>query len=172
MLGTINSVNDLLGNLLNWSYLQRDNINIHIKEIEISDLADKCIKLYEGAAQNKNIVLMNTIPVNMTVKADNNLMQVVIRNLLNNAIKFSNVNSKVSVKFENNTLSVEDEGAGISSDAIKQILNGKFNSDNGSEGAGTGLGLNLVYSCIKAQNLNWDIYCEQGAGTIVKIFFN
>ena len=147
---TAKSTNELLQNLLEWSRLQKDGITYKPERINLSIFIGNCYESVRFAAGKKNISLEVDIPEGLTVQADPNMLQTIIRNLVMNAIKFTRTGGKVKVEArlsdENVILfSVKDSGIGMS----KQMLENLFRIDVNVSREGTdsepstGLGLIL-----------------------------
>ena len=149
------SVYSVLDNLLLWANSQRDNVNYQpMKQKIINAVADNVLLLNAGA-NKKGITIQNNIPEAITATFDNDLISTVIRNLINNAIKFTKQGGTVSINVEKgehfHTIIVSDTGVGISPDRIGKILNRTlyettFGTDTEK---GSGLGLKLCLEFIE-----------------------
>lgn len=139
----------LLDNLLTWAQSQTGSLTFNPKKIEISSITDKTIHLLANIAKNKNISIQSEIEKNQYVFADNNMLETIFRNLISNAIKFTNNNGLVvvSMKKENNQIvfSIQDNGIGIAPKNIANLfaINQKNNTLGTNDETGTGLGLML-----------------------------
>jgi two-component system sensor histidine kinase/response regulator len=152
MIEIINDSSDqvysLLDNLLNWSRAQRGTLHFNPRMTNIVSLIDSKIDLMNFQAENKNIKIeFDHTPEDIEFEIDPDLINVVIHNLLTNAIKFSHAEGKIRVnsKIENNHLiiSVSDNGIGISKDDAKKLFShdARFTSKGTNQEPGTGLGL-------------------------------
>ncbi len=139
----------LLDNLLNWARAQTGKIQYIPDEFDLNYLVNEVKNLINPQAVTKNIDIRVDIEKNLTIFADDDLLTTVIRNLLTNAIKYSNPFSNIEVRGYNTgnneaVLSITDHGIGIS-DSYKDKL---FNIDRGESRAGTmnekGTGLGLI----------------------------
>ncbi len=138
---------DLLDNMVDWSASQTGDLKINYENVDLCEITSSVIELTLSQASKKNVKIVNKIEKCYTVRADKYMLQVVLRNLLTNAIKFSYKNSEVIIsaieKEDETIVSVSDTGTGID----KEILNKLFGSEKqmssvGTSGeAGTGLGL-------------------------------
>ncbi len=144
----------MLDNLLLWSRSQRGIIQFKPKTINLYSLAGEILEPMYQMAENKNISLINTIPEDIAVTADKDLLTIIIRNLITNAIKYTHKGGNVSIvahlnadnENENYTqISVIDNGVGISlAIQAKLFLITETQSTEGTENeSGTGLGLIL-----------------------------
>lgn len=146
----VKNVYHLLGNLLEWARLQKDNIEFTPKNLSLSNLASECIDTINPIALHKGISIINEVPESQTVFADERMIATVIRNLLSNSVKFTRRGGKVyarATKTENEIVefSVVDTGVGMAQENIKKLfkMEQKIHSI-GTEGEpSTGLGLLL-----------------------------
>lgn len=145
----------LLENLLTWAQSQTGSIEFSPKKLEIISIADKTINLLSNIAQNKNIVIRSQIEKNEYVIADRDMLETILRNLVSNAIKFTQTNGEVlfSMTKENNqtVFSVKDNGIGISSEKSAELftIDQKHSTFGTNDEAGTGLGLMLCKEFVK-----------------------
>ncbi len=146
---------DLLENLLVWASAQIKGIPLKVEHIKIHKLVDQNIKILNSSSNQKNISLLNLTDENELAYADLNMVNLVLRNLISNAIKFTKSGGEVSIstEIENNYLkvSVIDNGIGISKDKLKIMFT--QHADSSSKGTanekGTGLGLLLCKDFIE-----------------------
>ena len=150
------NVYNLLDNLLNWSRSQRGTIRYNPQMTNIVELIDNKIELLNHQAANKNILLeFESAPEGILLEIDVDLMNVVIQNLLTNAIKFTPANGKIQVRCDadNNTLriSIKDSGVGISEEDMKKLFRSDihFTSKGTENETGTGLGLLICKDFVK-----------------------
>ena len=138
----------LLDNLLIWAKSQMEGIRAHPAMLTLFPLAQEISQLVAGQAEHKNINIHVDIPVSLQAYADLDMVMIVLRNLLTNAIKFTNERGTVRIigsRHDNFVhIKVEDTGVGISEEAQKQLFIENNNSTAGTLGEkGTGLGLLL-----------------------------
>ena len=162
----------LLTNLLEWSIMQRGVTEFNPKNIPVADFINDSIDLYTEQARLKEIEIDINIPENVTVFVDNNMMKTVIRNLLSNALKFSNSGGKIiisAVVSENNTVEIKVKDSGIGMD--KDLINDLFKIDKKTSRKGTnnepstGLGLYLCKEYVEKQNGKITVLSEEGKGS-------
>jgi signal transduction histidine kinase len=143
-----NHTRTLLNNLLDWTLLQMDKLNLQATKINLHRIADENIQLL-GSVQNKQIKLVNAIPDNAFAMADSNTTNLVIRNLMTNAIKFTNDGGTVELSAEEKPnewlIHVKDNGIGINSDVVKILFDktAPYTTRGTANEKGTGLGLIL-----------------------------
>ncbi len=149
------SAYNLLINLLEWSRMQLKRISFEPIELNIYALTKEEIAVQQHVANAKNISIRNEIQDELIAFADVNMIRTVLRNLISNAIKFSNEGSQINItgnsmpKFV--TVCVEDKGVGISEDRLKVlfILKNQQSTLGTAKEKGTGLGLNLCKEFIE-----------------------
>ena len=161
----------LLDNLLTWAQSQTGSLTFNPKKIEISSITDKTIHLLANIAKSKNISIQSEIEKNQYVFADNNMLETIFRNLISNAIKFTETNGEVllSMTRENNQIvfSVQDSGIGIPSEKITNLFDIKHrNTTSGTnDEPGTGLGLMLCKGFVKKHGGKIWVESEMGKGS-------
>jgi len=145
----------LLENLLQWSLSQMDALEPDMQKIELNAEVNTIFDIFQLSADEKHVRLVNLVPQNRLVLADVNILSVIIRNLISNAIKYSYPNTDITISAVPNgdfvEISVEDKGIGISEKNAKKIfrLDSKLQTRGSSGESGTGLGLILVYEFVK-----------------------
>lgn len=143
-----NHTRTLLNNLLDWTLLQMDKLNLQAAKIDLRKIVDENIQLL-ASVQNKQIKLQNNIPDNALAFADSNTVNLVIRNLMTNAIKFTNDGGTVVIAAEEKRsewqVSVEDNGIGMNADVLKILFDktAPYTTRGTANEKGTGLGLIL-----------------------------
>lgn len=162
----------LLNDLLEWSRSQLGAIHVELQDVIITDLLEKELVILKQQAERKEVNLkVEHIGSEFAVIADPDLISTVIRNLISNAIKFSNLGNTVLVllKFEDNifTFSVKDEGIGMSKEKIEKLFKVvTAESTRGTAGEkGTGLGLLLCADFIAKHNGEILVESEVGKGS-------
>jgi signal transduction histidine kinase len=170
LLKQFNSMDFTLTNLLEWARSQmkgetylKENLNLH-------EIVENAIKLLLPLAQLKEMTICNQIPVSNIVHADLNHVRFIIRNLLNNAIKFTykqgNITIGVDRKDEQYVIAVRDTGIGISKEEQSKLFAMSTNiSTQGTDGEkGTGLGLILCKEFVEKNNGKIWVESEKGQG--------
>lgn len=162
---------DLLKNLLEWARLQTGKIEFIAVDFLLNDLLKETIDLLNDAASQKSIQIINTITQEMTIHGDKSMIGSVLRNIISNAIKFSNPGGKITIsteKNENETLfSVNDNGIGISKeDQLRMFrIEENFSVKGTQNEKGTGLGLILCKEFIEKHGGKIWVESEEGVGT-------
>jgi len=165
----------LLENLLLWSRSQTGRLEIEIKDLDLYEIVLENFSIFNSYAQTKNVLLETNISEDIKVKADENMLNTIFRNLIQNGIKFSNEGGKVLINAEkeNNYIkvSVEDNGVGMDNETMNKLFELDINkSRSGTAGeAGTGLGLILCKDFI--ERLGGKIFVESQLNKGSKFIF-
>jgi len=144
----IGSISYTLDNLLQWSLSQMKGETTNIEKIELGEIVTETINFYQEVAKQKNLQIVNQIDNSVLVMADKNQLRLILRNLLNNAIKFSFVGGSISlfytIKGKEIEITVSDTGVGMTGEQLKALFSPANRSTLGTSGEkGTGLGLLL-----------------------------
>ncbi len=137
----------LLENLLQWAYLQKGKIVVDKQKVDLYEITEETVKVLKPRAEEKKIKLINFVEKEMFAFSDRNLVQTVIRNITNNAIKFTKEDGKIELKAQkqgdNILYSIADTGIGMDEETKEKLFKLDENiSKPGTSGEkGTGLGL-------------------------------
>ncbi len=162
---------DLLENLLTWSRMQTKSIHYNPEVFNINSKINQSVDMLEGALTKKNITVDVIEEDTIEVFADANMFSMVIRNLVSNAIKFTNENGKISIYIKKEKdfcqIVVQDNGIGISPEIVQRIFLLESNhSTRGTNGEkGTGLGLILCKEFIEKHSGKIWVESEIGKGS-------
>ena len=166
----------LLENLLLWSRAQRGIIDFSPQNKNLYLLSFETIQLLSQLAENKSITLINQIPKDIYVDADENMLLTILRNFVSNAIKFTpnrgeiTLNAK-AIKGENKRdyteITVKDSGIGISKENQAKLFQIAENiSTEGTDNEkGTGLGLILCKEFVEKHGGKIEVESEVGKGS-------
>jgi len=166
------SVYVLLENLLTWSQLQRGLMEYHPKEFLLHESIEGVIQLFSSNVEHKQISLRNLIPETVLVYADMNMVNTVIRNLVSNALKFTDSGGKIEISTCRHgqyiEISVLDTGMGIPEAELQEFFRiGNQATMTGTAGEkGTGLGLPLCRDLIKKNGGRLKVESEVEKGTV------
>ncbi|PXY02670.1 hypothetical protein DF185_00830 [Marinifilum breve] len=165
----VTRVLNLTDNLLSWSLNQSGKLPFTPVVIPVKKLLSGILEIYKTGAQQKNILLELSLSQNLFVYADRPMLETVVRNLLNNALKFTPEGGLIvlgaGIKEDHTEIYIEDSGVGISDEAISHI----FELDTTSSGTrgekGNGLGLILCKDFIERNHGKIWVESEEGHGT-------
>ena len=174
---------NLVENLLQWSRCQSKNMKYYPEKINLKELVTDIFSVLQFNAKNKNITLNSKIHENTYVFADSNIVSIVIRNLVSNALKFTDNGGKIVVKTrqclvsttsieKNNSIeiSVIDTGIGISEENIDKLfkINTNYTTQGTSDEKGTGLGLIICKEFIEKSGGKIWVESKPGIGSTFK----
>jgi signal transduction histidine kinase/tetratricopeptide (TPR) repeat protein len=144
----VTSASNLLDNLLYWAESQMNGEAKKASVFDLNQVIKNNIELFSRQATQKSIIVTNHIDSKLMIFADKDMLDLVIRNLLNNAIKFCNQNDKIDFSYKKFDtfieICIQDTGVGIEPKRIKKLFGEGHKSERGTAGEkGTGLGLTL-----------------------------
>lgn len=140
----------LLDNLLQWSMIETGNLSWRPKRLHLHQVVENVLNLLSGTAFHKKITLVNEVDLEVNVYGDLIMLESVLQNIINNAIKFSHLGAKVTISCtqEDNDLiriMVTDTGVGMNQEQMNRLFDMEYTATRpGTNGErGTGLGLLL-----------------------------
>lgn len=165
-----NHTRTLLNNLLDWTLLQMDKLSLQPARIDLRKIVEENVQIV-SSLQTKQITITNNIPEEAFGFADSNTINLVVRNLLTNAIKFTNDGGEVTLSAGHEDgewiLSVHDNGVGIRHE-VQQILFDKtspYTTRGTANEKGTGLGLILCKEFVEKNGGRIWVESEEGKGS-------
>ena len=172
---TIKSVQNayfMLENLLFWAKSQRDEIEFYSEEIDLAAHIDDTIEPLIPLAADKDIIITTNIDSNVAVLGDSNMLTIVIRNLISNAIKFTPRGGNIAIRSsvvnpETVRIEVKDTGVGLTADQIAGLYKpGLHKSERGTQNEkGTGVGLSLCSEFLEHHGSVLNIESVPGKGS-------
>ncbi|MBC7847215.1 MAG: tetratricopeptide repeat-containing sensor histidine kinase [Flavobacterium sp.] len=176
--GIANGAYSLLDNLLHWALLQTKQLYFHKESVHLFSIVKQIEYNYKPLLLDKSIVFENSVSKNCFIFVDLDSLKIVLRNLLDNAIKFSNENGKISFFTQENNpgfcqLVIEDTGLGMDENTIKEILKDSelLAKKSDSETIGTGLGMQLCKQMVKKNGGTIQIESKLHKGTKIMLTF-
>lgn len=173
---TVANVDLLLENLLNWVRTQSESLQAYREEIQIRTLVHTAISEAQAQLKAKNIhVSLMEMGEGDVVMSDPNFVSFALRNILSNAIKFSEENSTITISCSHSEdmdcLEIRDYGRGMNADTLERLrANNISRSGNGTGNEkGTGLGIGLSMEFLEKVGGMLEIDSELGEGTRVRI---
>ena len=161
----------LLDNLLKWTKSQIGRMNTVFQEVDISEVVLFASKMSDVVAQVKNIEVEYEIPGPITVSCDVDMVKTIMRNLMSNAIKYSQEGGKIVVAVSETpthaAISVRDNGIGIKEEDIPKLLNPEthYTTYGTKNEEGSGLGLQLVQDLTHRNGGSLTIESKEGEGS-------
>lgn len=166
-----------LENLLNWAKAQMNGIIVKPVSVNAKELIEDILKIYTDLAKEKSIQLCNNIPENLYFVCDRHHADLIVRNCINNALKFTHEKGRISIESTINhefvNIIIVDNGTGIAKEKISSLFSiEKHFSEQGTKGEkGTGLGLLLCKEFITKNNGNIHINSKLNQGTELILSF-
>ncbi len=171
-----NALSKLTDNLLNWALTQRDVMPYQPREIQVLEIAEGVKEFFGAMLDDKQLQLRIEVPEYIYAYADQNALNTIIRNLVDNAIKYTPKEGTITIGAEAEEkfikLFVKDTGVGIPSEKIQSIFELQKNkSEQGTQGEkGTGLGLHLVNELVRLNQGKIEVESTMHKGTMFLIY--
>lgn len=161
----------LLENLLTWARLQQGAIKCRPEVINLSEAATENLALFLPRAEQKGLELRNSIPAHATAYADYTMVATILRNLVSNALKFTDAGGQVSVSANAQDhlveIAVTDTGGGIPPEGLARLfrIDATYTGLGTAGEQGTGLGLILCKELVEQQGGRIWVESAVGQGT-------
>lgn len=161
----------MMDNLLGWAQSQMNGLSINKRSFDLSLAVKSVLDQFKLQLESKKIEMNVEVPENSNIYADYDLMKLVIRNLIANAIKFSNPGSSITLRANKNDdgkyrIAVIDQGVGIPEEHQSKIFSDQhFTSKGTNKEKGSGLGLNLCKEYVEKHGGSIWFETEENQGT-------
>jgi len=162
---------DLVNNLLYWARSQMNGIQASPVLLQAEPLAAAALNLFAIQAAEKNVILENELPGDFTVYVDKDMLKLVFRNTISNAIKFCRPGDKITIESGAVVggfveISVTDTGTGIKKEVLEKLNSRQSVTTSGTSAElGTGLGLMLCHEFVERNGGQFRVLSEWGKGT-------
>jgi signal transduction histidine kinase len=169
---SIQSVSDLLENLLLWAKSQRGELSFHPEHVQLNMMIHKNLQLFKTIADHKDISLNVELAKDYYVYVDVNMIMTVLRNILSNAIKYTSSGGLISIRVapreEYYTVAVSDTGVGFDEKTGQEILDARnfYTTFGTNNETGSGLGLILCKEFVERNGGNIWAESEPDRGTV------
>ena len=154
-------IEELLSRLLLWNRFESGEQKLHLSKFDLKPLALDIANNLEDKYKNRQIVVEGNA---LVVKADKALMEIVIKNLVENALKYSD--EVVKIELVDKEIRVIDFGVGISKENIEKVTKKFFRTDDHSWDNSMGLGLAIVKQILKLHSTTLKIESEEDRGSV------
>ncbi len=169
----VNSKNlyNFVKNLLTWSRAQQKKIKPSPENLLLGDEVNNVVEVHRTMAVNKGIRLVNSVPANIHIFMDKNMLNAILRNLVSNALKFTFSGKKVEMlaREKDNFVEVEvkDQGVGMDKKAVETLFDPerKIKSNGTNNEKGTGLGLFIVKEFVEKSGGSLRVESQPNIGT-------
>ena len=167
----------LLNNLLDWSRSQLQRMEFNPRYLSLTEILDEIVGLFSSPIEKKQIAVSTNIETDLKLMADEAMLKTILRNLISNAIKYSNEKGEIKISAykegQSAVLSVADNGLGIAREKIDNLFSLEMHTSSpGTSGEqGTGLGLILVNDFVGKHHGKILVQSAPGKGTTFNISF-
>jgi len=172
----LQSVSILLDNMLHWAQSQmKGEHTLDIERINIKRKVLKSISVLGDAARQKGINIHSDVPAEIWARGDKNHIDIIVRNLVSNAIKFTHEGGDIRITAETEgtitSIHIADNGVGMTPEQLNHLLDRDiYLSTTGTEGEkGTGLGLALCFDLVKKNHGDIKVSSSPGKGSVFTI---
>lgn len=174
LLQTTRNTSDILNNLLIWTSRQIKGINVELQRVRLLELVQHVITSQQNLAEQKSITVSVDVSDDIYLTADTNLLELALRNVLNNALKFTGDRGLVELTAEliekEVLIKVSDNGIGMMKEQMTQLFGLDIHSTFGTNNEkGIGLGLVLTKEFLEAQGGNIRAESREGFGSTFSI---
>ena len=175
MTNTAQELQLLSTNILNWIKYQNENRRLTKETFNVHELVNQVLGVLHSLAHQKNLTLVNNVSKTLEIRQFFEPLKILVYNLLTNAINFSEKGIIIISAQPGNetvTMTVQDEGAGMTAEQIKNIRADQFivSAANIDNRKGNGLGYLIIKDLIKMMDASLHIESEKGKGTIVSVY--
>jgi two-component system sensor histidine kinase/response regulator len=175
LLKSTNNAMEMLSSLLHWSKSQMEGPNVNLVVVNLLSVLQGTMEMERTHALKKDISLNYYIPNELDVIADVNMLQLVVRNLISNAVKFTPSGGQITIEAEvisyECRITINDNGKGIPLDKQGRIFSIKSDPEFGTDNErGVGLGLVLCKEFIERQGGRIGFESSPGLGSRFFIF--
>lgn len=170
-------INETLENILHWSKSQLQGWTRNVDTCNLHDLVTKTKELFQVVADEKSITIENNTPRSQSIHCDCNQLELILRNLIHNAIKYTPAGGKVTVNTTSTDelfeISVVDNGIGMTEAQLEKLLSGNnTHTTPGTSGEkGTGLGIYLCKEMVEYNGGSLIVESQVEKGTTFKVSF-
>ena len=167
----------LLENLLSWARIQRGVMELTPRPLDMRPLLEQNARLFAANAAQKRIAIRQTVTEPILIYADRAMIDAVIRNLLSNALKFTEAQGTITISASQRDAAVEvaiaDTGVGMSAETLAKLfrLDVRYDQPGTAGEKGTGLGLNVCKEFVEKNNGTISVESVPGAGSTFYLKF-
>jgi signal transduction histidine kinase len=168
-------LNAMLCTIMDISEVQAGALKLDLQTFPLKPVVDLLVELYDEVAQEKNITVSAAVDPAGQITADRNRLQLLLSNLLDNALKYTPNDGRVEIAAtfapEDVRITVRDTGIGIDTDDLPRIWDRLYRADKSRTQRGLGLGLSLVKAFVEAHGGTATVASEPGQGSLFLVTF-
>ncbi len=170
-----NRLSQLYDQLLQLARIESSVLIAKKEPVALAPTINKIVKIHDKLIKNNKITTYNSVPTDVIIQTDALLVEMILDNLISNAVKYNKPNGAIYFTWTaaTKTLSIIDEGIGIDANQLPLLFNRFFRADDSrsSQIPGNGLGLSIVKRLCDAQNSSLTVTSEKGKGTSFQLQF-
>ncbi|WP_176214670.1 ATP-binding protein [Reichenbachiella faecimaris] len=176
------SVEQLTDDLITWSVAQQSGLQFHPEQVVLGEVVKDCLDLFHHQIDFKKVVIENKVPPYLDVYVDRKALMSIVRNIVSNAIKFSETGGLIVLNADESKnkksgeamieLRCKDEGVGMLKEKVDSLVSSsEIETTRGTANEkGSGLGLNLVKEFVRKSHGYIKIKSKPNAGTKFSVF--
>lgn len=168
-------LNAMLETIMDISEIEAGAIKLDVETFPLKPIVDMMLELYDEVAQEKNITLAASVDPAGEISADRNRLQLLLGNLVDNAVKYTPNGGRVEIGAEfrpyETRITVRDTGIGIDAADLPRIWDRLYRADKSRSQRGLGLGLSLVKAFVEAHNGKTIVTSQPGQGSEFTVTF-
>jgi len=168
---SVDGLSELLDNLLNWAVQQQGHVPNVPEKVSFNEMVTDLFKTFDNMAKSKSISLESGLGDDIALWVDRNSTMTILRNIVNNSLKFTETGGKVIVSATSEeeiaVIKITDTGIGIPKEKLKELFELKARERSwGTDGEkGLGLGLQLAYEFVRMNNGSIEVESAVDEGT-------
>ena len=161
----------LLDNILTWARTQMKENQSNLSQVAVYQIIEEIRNIYHLQIQQKEIEFLNLVPESTTFFSDPDRLTLILRNLISNAIKFTEAGGQVKVSLDEDSILVQDSGIGMDYFQIKNIFASKVSTEGTKGEKGSGIGLMLTKDFADSIGAEIKVESAKGEGTRFELVF-
>ncbi len=165
----LNYTTGLMENLLQWAKSQMTSNSVKPQKLDIYGIISEVTNLLTIQAEAKGVKLESTLDQPLHIYADKDMVDLVLRNLISNAIKFTPENGRIAITVQEKRSFIEvcviDNGVGMNQETLDKLFNEYYTSRGTSNESGTGLGLILCKEFLAKNGGQMKVESQEGKGS-------
>lgn len=175
VIGEVDRLNAMLDQLLQLARLESGNTHAKRTPVDLSAIFNTLSAEWQPRLLEKNIHLRLNIPSGTTLYTDSGLLNIILENLIGNALKYVHPDGGIHCTWhlENQSLTIEDNGPGIPSEHLPHLFDRFYRADASRSSAipGAGLGLAIAQKVAKVLGIKLSVSSTEGVGTTITLHF-
>ncbi len=173
----VNRIADLIEQLLMLARFDAGKITPKPEDVELNSLLEQLLSRYQTEIEIKNIRLTKNIPEHCIIQTDHSISEMIIGNIISNAIKYSRQNGNIKIEISSELgftrIAVRDDGTGMTEEQIKRIFDRFYMADESrrTDLNSVGLGLSIVKKLVEVIGVKLTVASLPDEGTLFTLFY-